>query len=448
MGYLDSYDATYWLAGANLFVSIMAVLFTLKPVVSVFHVIHLYAIISFGIRPMLAASVGGFSNYAIDIGCYAYNYGILYQLIFSVCFSLVYVIFFNIDRSPQRDFTKVPPPTSAYIAFAVGVGFIIMLHIISHGSWLPGARGVQTINNAAPGAKYIFPFAAVALAVLIPLSSIMLIGKAKINRWAVVAMLSTSLILLSLLYMRGIVISSAFVVLWMMEKHNQLKAWHIIVGLIMLFVVGNTLRPMASMISSQISPVEKAQVQVVKRIAERLSFLDKIRFALLYTTNNDLADTWPVLIDYVECYGYSNGRSFLAIPARFTSTQFRVDNGYLTGSDTLNMYYYGDDYAEKSFGFNVTLANELFFNFGFAGLFFGIIPGFITWFIDRWLRRVRSITVSAVYLAFIFFTYRFTSEPAATLQWVIGSLMVSYLVEVFTRVRIFKKPVMDRLHSV
>jgi hypothetical protein len=56
------------------------------------------------------------------------------------------------------------------------------------------------------------------------------------------------------------------------------------------------------------------------------------RAALLYTTNNDIADSWPVVIDYVRDNGVLHGETFLGIPARFMPTRMRVNAGLLTAA--------------------------------------------------------------------------------------------------------------------
>lgn len=434
---MGSVETTYWLAGAHIFVALAAALLTPRPIISAFHVVHLFMAMAFGVRPMLAASVGGYTNYPAASGLDAYNYGLLYQLIFTSALSAAYIIFHHSARARTRDFEKVPPANAFYAAFFLGAVAVYLLQVASGGAWLPSTR-VATINTAAAGSKYIFPVAIISLSILIPLGALLYVKKANIKTWVLLTVVGIALVLLSLLQVRGMVISGIFLVFWILEKSGRIRAKHMLVGLALVFVLGNVMRPLGAMVSAYLAPtsIEARQIAVASEIADKLTFMDKVRILILYTTNNDVADTWPVAIDYVERSGFLDGRSFAAIPARFASTRFRIDSGYLTGSDTLNIFYYGDDYVRLSFGFNVTLANELYLNFGPAALLLGVIPGFLMWAADTWMRRVRYVTSSALFLAFIVYAYGFTGEPAATIQWVVGALMVALAAEQLTRLRI------------
>lgn len=434
---MDSATVTYWLAALNLAVGVMAVAFTPRPAVTLFHIMHLFLAVSFGFRPMLAASVDGYTNYPTIVGIEAYNYGLLYQLVFSASLSAAYVCLYTVDRCKVRQIVKGPSSRSLYAAFGLGALAVVVLQLTSGGSWLPSMRETS-MNVASPGAKYLFPIGVIALSAFIPGVALAFISKARVNRPLLIALLAVSFILLSLLFVRGMVISGVFLVFWAVEKTGKLRASHVVMGMAAIFILGNLLRPIGELISLSLAPAQPSAQAAAQAVVERLSPMDKLRVALLYTTNNDAADSWPVAIQYVREYGVQEGETFAAIPARFAGTGFRVQSGILTGSDILNIYHYGDDYVRYSFGFNVTLANELYLNFGAAAMFLGMIPGLMMWAADRWMMRVRLVSSSALFIAYVFYAYGFLGEPAATIQWVVGALLIAWMVETLARLRRWK----------
>lgn len=435
---MQSAEAAYWLGSAHIVVTVFAMALTPRPVVSVFHIVQLFHFIAFGLRPILAASAGGYTNYPTTVGHDAYNYGLLFELIFVVSFSSAYILFFRLDGTRPRPIVKIPPMRHLLVAFGVGSAAIVALQIMSGGSWLPSVRQ-GTINVASPGAKYLFPIGLVGLSVVIPGAALAYILKPKVSRVLLAALVLGSLMLTSLLFVRGMVISAFFVVFWGLEKNGRLKAMHLVIALALAFSIGNLLRPIGEAISLHLAPQQRETASIAQRVIERLTLAEKVRAVFLYTTNNDSADSWPVVISYARHYGYREGRTFVAIPARFAGTQFRIRSGILTASDAVNLYHYGDDYVRYSFGFNVSLANELYLNFGPIALLLGVIPGLLTWAADRWLMRLRMVSSSALFIAFIFFAYKFTSEPAANLQWIVGALVVAFMVETAARMRLTRR---------
>jgi predicted membrane-bound spermidine synthase len=202
-------------------------------------------------------------------------------------------------------------------------------------------------------------------------------------------------------------------------------------------MLGSVLRPVGSYVSRAITGAQPSeQLVAIEQAVEVLGPVNVARAALLYTTNNDIADSWPVVIDHVRDNGVLYGETFLGIPARFMPTRMRVNAGLLTAGDLLNIRYYGSAYAEKSFGFNVTLANELVLNFGPAGLVFGLVVGGLMAMADLWLTRVRAVSALAVLMAFALFGVGFTAEPAANVQWLAGMIVVGLLVEAGSRVSV------------
>ncbi len=433
---MGSFDVTYWMAFAHVGLTALAFALTARPLISTFHWFLLTSFLAFGIRPALAASVGGFTNYDSGIGWYAYNYGLLYQLLFVLCVSIAYILLsYRYSSRQPRPLLRVVRPRGFYVLLATGLVGIAALHVLSGGGWLPGAR-TGTINSVVPGGKYIFPIAVMSFSLLIPFGVIGYMKKAGYPWWLVLLTSLLSLSALSLLFMRGMVIAGVLLIFWAAEKEGKLRVKHLLIGLLVLFTIGQMLRPLGKFVAARYLMGESdARFAIASALAERMSPLDKVRALFLYTTNLDLADSWPVVINYVDDNDRLGGRSFLAVPARFASTKFRLDSGFLTGSDIVNDYFYGANYYDLSFGFNVTFANELFLNFGPLGLILGIVPGFLLFLADRWMRRMRAISPSDVFIAYICFR-GFTSELALTLQWAVGAITLAVVVEVLAKLRL------------
>ncbi len=432
---MESIETTYWLAAAHIALAVIAFAATARPLISTYHWLLLVSFIAFGVRPALAASVGGYTNYDSGIGWYAYNYGLLYQLLFMSCLSATYVAMYLLHRPRVRPIERVPGPTDFLVLFVLGLLALLILHVVSRGAWLPGVR-VGTINTAVPGGKFIFPFAVMSFSLLIPVGLIGCMRRGGIRWWTALVGTAAALIALSLLYMRGMVITGVLLVLWALDKNGKLKARYLAVGLLAVFLIGQVLRPLGSYIVARYYlRSDDAVLAVAASAAEALGPAEKARALFLFTTNLDIADSWPVVINYVETNGFAEGRSFIAIPARFAGTKFRLASGYLTGSDLVNAFFYGSLYEQQSFGFQVTLANELYLNFGVAGLLLGILPGLVTWLADDWLRRRKTISLAVLFIAFICFR-GFVNELALTVQWAAGALLLCLLAEVLTRLRL------------
>lgn len=434
---MESFETTYWLAAAHFAAVAVAFALTAKPFVTTYHWLLLVWLLAFGVRPALAASVGGYVNYDSGIGWYAYNRGLLYQLVFMLSLSAAYVLLYRTRRVPVRPIEKVVRPQAFYILLAVGLLALGLLTALSGAAWLPGVR-TGSINTVVPGGKLIFPFAVLAFSLLIPLGIVGCMNRTGLRWWVVAAGIAVALAALSLLFMRGMVIAGILLILWAAEKKGRLKARHVLLGLVAVFLIGQTLRPLGRFVAARYLIGEQdARFAVAAAVAESLSPMDRLRALLLFTTNLDIADSWPVVISYVEENGHPAGRTFLAVPARFASTRFRLASGYLTGSDLVNDYFYGAVYAEKSFGLQVTLANELFLNFGALGMLLGTLPGLATWFADSWLRRVRVLSSAGLFIAYICFR-GFINELALTVQWALGALLLAAVVELLERLRIRK----------
>jgi hypothetical protein len=162
---LESTELTYWLAGAHVVLGALAYVLFRKPRVTVLHYYALFATFAFGVRPALAASVGGYSNYQTDLSWGAYNEGLVMQLIFAVLLLAGYAILRQRTGWEPQPLLAVPRPRAFVVALLLGIGAIAVLQAVGGSAWMPSERET-TIDTAVPGGKYIFPIAVIALSAM------------------------------------------------------------------------------------------------------------------------------------------------------------------------------------------------------------------------------------------------------------------------------------------
>lgn len=429
---MDSLSATYWLAASHLLLGCVALVAFPRPRVSVLHYSTVLQAFAFGVRPILAASVGGYSNYPTDLPWSAYNQGLLYQLGFSTLLLFSYWIVAR-NRSSPRPLEQIPPRRTILFVMGIALGAVAVLQAVGGSAWLPSAR-TTTIDSAVPGGKYIFPLAVIGVSMALPLAYL---GWARVNwpsRMLLGAVVVLALVLGSLLQVRGFVMVGLVVTLWLIERSGTLPFRLVVLGGALFFAVGSALRPIGVWVSQTVSGIVPAQsTPRIEDAVEALGPAAAVRAGLLFTTNNDIADTWPVVFEYLKSHRPTLGSTFLAIPARFAPTRLRVAARLTTGSDLLNLYFYREDYTQLSFGFNVTLVNETVLNFGAFGILVGLLVGLMMGTADNWLLRVRALSPFALHMAFALFAIGFTGEPAASVQWLGGIVVVGAMTETLVR---------------
>lgn len=433
---LASTALTYWLAAANAALMAAWILLYGRPIVSVLRYVAIFTLVSFSLRPALAASVGGYTNYATTLGLEAYNRGLLCQLGFHLALTLGYVLGRRRDGGRPPSLVAVPTPSAFFAAAGLGVAGLAALTAVAGTAWLPTMR-TTTIDVAVPGGKYLFPISIISFSVLIPLGMLVSqVGRRLSLAWALGG-IAFAISALSLLQVRGFVLTGILLVGWVLDRAGRLRVRHVVGGLVGLFLLGNVLRPLGSLIARRVAGAPPDVATVVAEAAVReAGVLAAARAALLYTTSNDLADTWPVVFEYVERHGLSYGGTLLAIPTRFLPTRLRLAARVTTAGDRINVHHYGEAYAEKSFGMNVTLPNELVMAFGALGVALGVLPGLLMGIADRWLARVRVLTPLGVFVVYACFAVGFYGEPAASVQWLVGVLVVGIAVHTLSGIRL------------
>lgn len=426
-GFMDSLLLTYLLALCHLTVYVISLWLTRYPVLTLFHLCLVNWVIAFVVRPLLAASDGGYTLYYMASGMTwrAYNLGLIFQLLFALFYVAGYMLGRYGSYGKARDLTIRIGVRHYIINVMIGITAVALIHVLSRGMWLPSARGT-TVTATAPFGKLLFGIAAITLSTSIPMAYLLCLRQRKLVLPMLVATVVV-FILLVLLYQRGLALLGVLIVAWLYQRRKGLgyiRAGALAMALLLLAM---SLRPLATWLITR----EAGTFPSVG------TPMETIKSVLLYSPNFDNADVWPVVLEVAGEDGYRFGRTFISIPLRFLSPQFRQKTGLLTVVDELNAHYWGNKYWETNFGFNVTLPQELYFNFGIILLWLGVLPGLVTASLDRWLLRLKSFSALSVYLVgAAFMVGSFTGELAGSVQWGTAFLVAGLAVSILGRIRL------------
>lgn len=427
-------ELTYTLAAVHLLVSVGAILCTRYPVITVFHLFWLTHALGFGVRPILAAIVGGYTLYPVAGGWEAYNKGLAYGLIFALSYAIGYLLFRGRCHWGRKALVVGRGTTSMCLLSAVlGCGALLAMHYLSRGAWMPSVRSVS-ITAAVPLGKILFPLAVIPLT-LVPAFGYLGWREQHRTVYRVLSLLvvGPAAILLVLLYQRGFLILGLLLLLFLYERLNglgYLRAGLSAGVLVVLLVVS---RPLALSISDP-------DAALVTFSTGGTGIVGMVKSFCLFSPNFDGPDVFAVAVQFVEENGLLLGRTLGAIPGRFLTPTLRRDFGLTTAVDALNAFYWGEKYWSSRFGFGVGLMHELYINFGLASLLLGMFPGIVTFFLDRWLFRVSQVEPSLMYLiAAGLFSGGFTSEIAGTIAWGFTFAAVGFLVGMVARVRLLPR---------
>ncbi|WP_133121188.1 hypothetical protein [Kyrpidia spormannii] len=326
-----------------------------------------------------------------------------------------------------------PSKSGLVVSLLLGLGAVLAIHLLSHGLWLPTRRS-QTLTSVVPFGKYLFPLAVIPLTMVLPLVFVRLQYKMTPLRLLVGALVvGVCVVLLSLLYQRGFILIGIILFLWMLDRLHRLSVKRAVTFGVAALVLLFTIRPVVNEVLTISRPtVDTHQDQNVP-----LRVTDFVRENILSKPNFDNADVWPVVIDFVKRNGELEGSGYLAVPLRFFSPSLRNELNVPTVVDTLNSYYWGESYWKTNFGFNVTMSQELYMNFGLIGLFLGWLPGLLTAVVDRYLSRLQTVRDYTLYVVFAGWVCGgFTSDTAGIVQWSVAILLFALLLRAVGRVRL------------
>ncbi|MBS3949882.1 MAG: hypothetical protein KGZ53_04385 [Peptococcaceae bacterium] len=423
---MDQIATTYLLAAIHLGLYGLALVLTRYPVISVFHFVLAISAVSYGVRPLLSASEGGHTNLSFVGSWSLYNQGLLIQLLFNAILILAYLISWKLRRKVQAPLENAVSLKGLLLSLGLGVGAVAAMPMLSGVAWFATERTVA-LTQIVPMGRFLFPLAAVSLSV----SLVLAYGysqRPRSGKFVAFGAFCLALFLLTVLYQRGFVISGLILVLWLVGKRGSVGYLKAGLVVLVLMVALTTLRPIAHFIftgnlQQLVSPVE-SQGSAIKN-------------ALLYSTNFDVIEVWPVTLGFVNDHGLLWGKSILAIPARFMPLRWRAEHGMFTAMDYLNFYYWGNRYLDTNFGFNVIISQELFVNFGYFALGLAAVLGVLTSLVDRWLYALKKLNMTNLYrVATAFAIGGFTSEMGGLLQWGIVFLGLGWGLGFLERLRL------------
>lgn len=443
MGKVDlnwaSLSLTSLLAGLHAFLYLLLLVLTLRPAFTLFHLFLATQTIAFVLRPLLSVAEGGFSLYGGPLDFY--NQGLALNLVANFLVGLGYLAIYA-WRPPRASqpyrYWMSGLHKGVWISFSLGLGALTLIHFLSGGAWLPTARG-EAITRVVPFGKVLFPLAVVPFSFSLA-SSLLLVyftlretgllrvgNSARLGSLLLVSLIST--IALTLLYQRGFVLTALLIVFFFLARLHNWGYIKLALIAVLTLILLTQIRPIAQLIANTLSG---KMASTSSSPAEQIPFLQR---HFLYSPNFDTADVWPIVLSYVSENGYTGGITFLAIPLRFFPPTLRSEYGLLTAVDRLNAYYWGSTYWEKSFGFNVTLAQEAYLNFGLAGLFLLPVSGMLGAWLDRRLWNLSLLTPVRLYGVFAAFQIGIpTGEVGGILQWALAYLAFGVFVGVLLSV--------------
>jgi len=433
----NSPSLTIVLASLHAFLYLSSLLLTFRPALTLFHIFLATQTVAFVLRPILSVADGGFSLYGGPLAFY--NEGLFLNLLANFLAALGYLAVYA-RRYPKASqpyrYSRSSLLKGTWISFALGLTALALIHFLSGGAWLPNARG-EAITRVVPFGKVLFPLAVVSFSFSLA-SSILLIffmlreaksplPKNFVGLLFLLLVGVTSAVSLILLYQRGFLLTALLVSSFFVAR---LQNW----GYIKLMVIGllslvllTQIRPTAQLIANLLSgevPSAPANIE------EQPSFLKR---NFLYAPNFDTVDVWPIVLSYIADNGYKGGSTYLAVPFRFFPPSLRLQYGSLTAVDELNVYYWGNVYWEKSFGFAVSLAQEAYLNFGLLGFILPLLAGMLGAWLDRWLWTLSLLTTTRMYGVFAaFHTGIPTSEMGGVAQWALAYLFTGFFIGVFS----------------
>jgi len=409
----------FLIAGAHSLLYIWALWVTRRPIITLFHGFLATSFIAFAVRPIISAIVGGHILHPIGDVWDSYLAGLTFQLVFNLAFIAGYILFW---RRPKHSTEMIVSRSVArgYIAsLLVGVVAVLVIHVLSAGAWLPTARSA-TITSTVPFGKLLFPAAVIPLSTCLPLALLVWLKHPRLRLFAGGAT-CLSIILLTLLYQRGFIVSGLIVAAFFFERLRGLSYRRALELVLLALLMAALIRPLAQAMSG--APLTDVVGDPLGRFRD-----------FVLGPNFDIADVWPVALEYTRSQGLLFGQTLLAIPARFATPSFRQEIGALTAVDRLNEFYWGDQYWSTNFGFNVNLAQEGYINFGPVTVVLGCPAGLLTAVIDYLLATMRRYDVLRVYLVSgLFISGGFVGELGGTLQWVTAFLLTGVLVWVVSR---------------
>jgi hypothetical protein len=446
----SSPSLTIVLASLHAFLYLSFLLLTFRPAFTLFHLFLATQTVAFVLRPILSAADGGFSLYGGPLAFY--NEGLFLNLLANFLVALGYLAVYarrHSKASQSYRYSRSSLLKGTWISLALGLTALALIHFLSGGAWLPNARS-EAITRVVPFGKVLFPLAVIPFSFSFASGTLLiffmlreaksLLPKNFVGLLFLLVVSLTSAIALVVLYQRGFLLVAFLVVLFFLSRLHHWGYVKLMLVALLSLVLLTQIRPAAQLVVNLLSgevPSASANIE------EQPSFLKR---NFLYAPNFDTVDVWPVVLSYIADNGYKGGSTFLAAPLRFFLPSLRLEYGLLTAVDELNAYHWGDVYWEKSFGFNVTLVQEAYLNFGPLGFILLPLAGMLGAWLDRWLWTLSLLTTTRMYGVFAAFVVGIpTGEVGGVAQWALAYLFTGVFIGVLSSLSL--KPSANKIHE-
>ncbi len=407
---------TYFLAITNMVIIIYFLWWTRHHIITLLHVGLVSTFFAFSIRPIVDASMGGYTLYPTSLGWNYYNLGLIYQIIFEISFLFGYIVLYKNRKRNMRISLSRSLKKGYLSSLFSGMIVVFLIAILSHGNWLASNRST-TITSTLPLGKILFPMAIIPLSVSFPLAYLCYKHSNLSFKFLLLIGLVIAFLSMDLLYERGFLISSFILILFFYEKSKKIKYRWLILFIVFALLLATFLRPLALFLSGS----TKSGGNFGSPIDAMLSFFKGANF--------DSADVWPVAMEYVKEKGLLFGTTFLNLPFTFFSPAMRHQYGFLLAVDRLNAFYWGNFYWFSNFGFNVSTPQEVLMNFGPSLLpVFGFIVGVMTSLFDKWLWSFSKINIFTVYLVAAIFQSG-GNLISGSIEWFIAFIIVGFFLD-------------------
>lgn len=376
-------------------------------------------IFAYTVRPIMSVTNGYFLIYGSQLPFAKKDY--LLSELLGVLATAVFLLGYSSGRLRSRGSvarTRPLRPRAAIRLSAVlmlWAGFmVIVFSVLSGGAlFMPGRA--TSLTQSTGGGKYLF--GAIALPVIFA-PALAVIGSRAASRVARrlvrMASLVFSIVVLSLLYQRGLVLFAVIGYLWAILGGRRIGGKRIAIYGAISFALLLSIRPAINFIigSARDSQFGGGSVAEVARKQ------------FLFSPIFDFVDVGVRAVQYRYIEPQIRPEGLLAVPYRLLPASERTNIETQSFGNQLNEAYAPGGLA-RGFGFVVPLWIELFGLFGWVGLVFLLIPGYVSGSLDGKYQRYEGHNF--YYLAAILLG-GFVGPPDGMFQWAIGSYLAISLI--------------------
>lgn len=380
--------------------------FTRKKYTGLFHFSLLFGIVPFIIRPILSQVNDGWLIYQPKYQTES-DYVIIYLVVilFNLSFILGYLfkMFFfenGIDRiSPKIGYI----PKVHFIIFMMLL-LIGYLFAVGGASWLGNARDTVA-SEVVPAFRFIYPMV-IFLSFFVVLCTFFRVQSKKSEKKELYLVVLLVFACITLLNTRGWFMSILTILFCFYFTKKGLSIKYTIILVVLLGFVAFYMRSILSWIFGDI--VEESQ-----------TFYQVLLSKFLFTSSGDIIDTWHIVFDYVQDEGYRLGETVLGNFTLLFPTSVRESLSLKPAVDVVNYYYQGDLYYTKKFGFNISIQQEMFINFGYFGLLLIFLSGFFFRYFEAKIFLMKEIKMVTILKMLVYFQISRVMTGLPFISWLI-----------------------------